>query len=548
MVPVVLGLSGWACLDMSVSRVRVGTDRLYYEGESLMVELRRAVSPFPFRGLEFKEQVAGLQKWQVRYKGNYCGRVPLSALNSAFKKLKHEQDKEKAEIKKKKQDKCGQEESTPARGRTLRIPRLLYLAVNEVTGDGIQGDLSAAEAAEHLHADMFCADRGLWMASLQGKYRPWKDALWTAWHQWGPKEGVAKETRAISFWRVLQQATLEMSTKGYQDWSDHCGKNVAHHSGFLKLLIDLGLVQLPPPVQEEAIGPVPKRRKVQSVVPGVPVVTPLLGVPGEHPVRLSTNKLKQNATHHLQTGPPSELQRMAIEKYLATADALHKILQDPPKTCQEYIGAFKLFQEAAIQHKPPHVTGSYTLPWTFRSAAYARMRVSGIQALSGAEVADLTQFAASFPDQNDWLKELFKGLRTVQGVMDVLEYKGPPELLTMKLCLHLESELLLYNAEWLYQNALGLHMGAQLLAERIGFFPHIGVFLQLLRERWEVEQQVWPELSLSLEEDAWTAAPSRTLDPTSEAAAVPGDASATPRPVTRIMKKSKVSQVGAPGS
>jgi len=173
------------------------------------------------------------------------------------------------------------------------------------------------------------------------------------------------------------------------------------------------------------------------------------------------------------------------------------------------------------------------------------MRSSGIQALSGADVANLVEFAASFPDQNDWLKELFRGLHTVQGVMNVLEYEGPPELLTMKLCLHLESELRLYNAEWLCQNALGLHMGAQLYAKRLGFFPHIGVFLQLLRERWEVEQQVWPNLSLSLEEDAWTAAPSRTLDPPSEAAAVPQGASATPRPVKRIMKKSPVEVVAA---
>ena len=535
MVPVVLGSVWLACLDMSVSRVRSGTDRLYYEGPSLQVELRRAVSPFPFRGLTFNENVAG-QQWGVKYKGNYLGRVPLAALNSAFKKLKDAQDNEK-EIKK-------QEESTPARkGWALRLPKLLYFAVNEVVGDGMQGDLSAAEAAEELHADMFSMERGLWLASLQGKYGPWKDALWTVWQQWGPKKEAAMETRASNFWNVLQRATLEMSTRGYQDWSDHCGKNVAHHSGFLKLLIDLGLVQLPPPVKE-AMGPLAKRRKGVSGVPvvaevsGVPVVTPSLGVPGFHPLRLSTNRLKQNATHLLQTGLPSTLQRMAIEKYLATADALHRILLDAPRTCQEYIGAFKLFQEAANQHKPPHVNGSYTLPWTFRSAAYVRMRCSGVQALSGADVTSLVEFAVSFPDQNDWLNRLFAGLHTVQGAMNVLEYKGPPELLTMKLCLHLEPELMLYNAEWLCQNALGLHMGAQLYAKRLGFFPHIGVFLQLLRDRWEVEEQVWPKLSLSLEEDAWTAAPSRTLHPPSEAAAVPGDASATPRPVRRLWKKS----------
>ena len=516
-MPVLPGVTG---LGMPVRKDYFGTGEPYHKTAKLEEELRDAVRPFPFRGLAYGEKKGdGGQFWQVRYKKVHCGRTPLVELNSAFRLLKSQQDKEKSGT--------TQNGREGLFGQQLRNPRLTYFAVNAVIGDGIQGDLSAAEAAEELHGAMFTKECGLWLASLQGKYGPWKNALWTAWQLHGQD---AEEGRVGIFWCVLQHATLEMSKTKYQDWSDHCGKSVAHHSGFLKLLIDLGLVQLHP-VKEEG-EQVAKRRKVgpgaikgsmQPGVSGVPVELPELGKPGFHPVWLSTNKQKQGASHCLQTGPPSPQQTLSTQKYLDTADALHSVLLDPPKTCQEYIAAFKLFQDVVRKHKPPHVNGSYTMPWTFRSAAFARMRHHGIHALSGAPFSNLREFAAAFPDQNDWLSELSSGQNTVQGVMNILEYKGPPELLTMKLCLHLEADLMLYNPEWLYQNAAGLHMGAQCLAKRIGFFPHIGVFLQLLRERWEAEKQIWPQLSLSLEDDAWMASSSSTHGPPSAAqASVPG--------------------------
>ena len=68
----------------------------------------------------------------------------------------------------------------------------------------------------------------------------------------------------------------------------------------------------------------------------------------------------------------------------------------------------------------------------------------------------------------------------------------------MKLCLHLEGDLQLYNPAWLWRHADQLHSGALELAGRLGFFPHIAVHLQMLREQWDAEQAEWPKLSLRL--------------------------------------------------
>jgi hypothetical protein len=154
--------------------------------------------------------------------------------------------------------------------------------------------------------------------------------------------------------------------------------------------------------------------------------------------------------------------QLQINQYLAAADQLNSALSSPPTSCQEYVRKFHAFEKEVSSLKAPHVSGRYTVPWTFRSAAVARMRAYGIEALAEPEAVSPSEFAAAFPDQNDWIGQLqgSSPCETLADFMKLLSYQGPPELLTMKLCLHLEADLQLYNPAWLWQNADQLHSGA----------------------------------------------------------------------------------------
>ena len=460
--------------------VQEGGKRLYIPAD-LAASLDKEQDPLPFRGMRAHSKHEG--SWLLSYKRQYAGTAAKTAWNQAFLTLS------KAQQSCKEDNQNGNGTSSTCsgqlRGHHLRDPRLTYFAVGAVVQEGLQGDLACAAEAEAAHQVMFTAEPGFWLASLQGKYWPWKLALAESWAECQKKPGVqevpeAEHSRTTKFWRVLHKAVQLMDGRPYHQWHNHCGRGVAFHSGFLKLVQDLGLVAINPPE-----GAQPRDWA---------------------PVNLSCTAGRQ---HHLRaastssTSCPPDLQ-LQLDKYLAAADLLSSTLSSPPRTCQEYISKFIVFQKEVTSLRAPHVGGGYTVPWTFRSAAVARMRANSIKALAKPEAVSPADFAAAFPDQNNWISQL-QGSSTCQTLADflkLLSYQGPPELLTMKLCLHLEADLQLYNPAWLWRHADKLHSGAQELATQLGFFPHIAVYLQLLREQWSSEQAKWPKLSFKL-----TAAP-----------------------------------------
>lgn len=463
----------------------------------LATSLDKEQDPAPFRGM--RPHATHVGSWLLHYKGEYLGTAAKTDWSRVFTTLTEAQkNQEKGGTSSASSTSSGSSPKGTLTGHQLRLPRLTYFAVGAVVQDGLQGDLASAAEAEVSHQVMFTAEPGLWLVSLQGKYWPWKLALAESWAACQKPPAVQEvpepePSRADKFWRVLHRAVQLMDGRPYHQWHNHCGRGVAFHSGFLKLVQDLGLVVISPPA-----GAQPKAWE---------------------PVQLSCTAGRQ---HHLRAAStssascPPEVQSQ-VEKYLAAADLLNIALSSPPRTCQEYISKFKVFQQGAASLKAPHVGGGYTVPWTFRSAAVARMRAKSLEALSEPEAVSPADFAAAFPDQNDWISQLqgSSSCQTLADFLKVLGYQGPPELLTMKLCLHLEADLQLYNPSWLWKHADQLHEGARELAEHLGFFPHIAVYLQLLREQWHSTQAKWPKLSLKLA--AMPAVPAVTAVPAAPA-------------------------------
>lgn len=202
---------------------------------------------------------------------------------------------------------------------------------------------------------MFLAESGLWLASIQGKYWPWKVALHQAWlahratnpQQWSP--GVPTASRSARTVAVMVSATVAMDNVDYSVWVQHCGKNVCHHSGFLALLLRMDLLTAQLPAESQSL-------RVWT------------------PVRLSVDG---KTRHFIPPSPEGDTVILEhFSRYVAAADALRESLASPPRTCLEWAGKVDalLAQMKVIKSRSFAGTRTYLPLWTFRTAAYARMQ------------------------------------------------------------------------------------------------------------------------------------------------------------------------------
>ena len=61
---------------------------------------------------------------------------------------------------------------------------------------------------------------------------------------------------------------------------------------------------------------------------------------------------------------------------------------------------------------------------------------------------------------------------TVAALALRLEYGGPPELLSMRLCLFMDDDATLFNPRWVLHNCDALQAAAHKMREKLGFDPH----------------------------------------------------------------------------
>ena len=351
--------------------------------------------------------------------------------------------------------------------------RRLFVTCRSVLGpDALPGDMEEAIRAETDHQEMFKADPGYRALSLHGKYGPWKDVLFKAWldspgagahgvpgvpgGSLADDPGRAERVHGVLLAAVRLMAQVPAEER--QVWTQHVGRKVCRHHGYLVMLQDLGI--LLPPGSAPSPGPAPV---------------------GMLPVLLSAGQAGK--AHILVTDLSPEL-KLKLLAYLDVADQLAALSIPAPTTCEDWVNKYALFaQLVADIPMAPHCPGPYRLPWLWRSACLARMRFEGIQRLVAPDVG-LAAFRKSFPDQHEWMDVLGQGHLSLAEFMKYLEYDGEPELLTMRLCLHFDADLILYRPEWLWANRAWLQQRLQERRGQLGFYPHLAHILQELREFW----------------------------------------------------------------
>ena len=140
------------------------------------------------------------------------------------------------------------EPSTPLRApiwRTSRLPRLVkqLQLYTEIYDGFLPGDLEDMVSRRQRSADLYTAAPALVFICAHLKYGPVRDAF---------EEQVRKQMAGGSNPRtaaVLHRVLVDMLPRvimhkaGLSAWSEHCGVNVAHHSGYLAWLGKLGVLE-----------------------------------------------------------------------------------------------------------------------------------------------------------------------------------------------------------------------------------------------------------------------------------------------------------------
>jgi hypothetical protein len=334
-------------------------------------------------------------------------------------------------------------------------------------------DIESAVQERVLSRDMFLQEPTLELLSIQGKYGPWRVAMRQQWATM-PRRGPAscKSGRTEYVYDLLAATVKAVSGLDMTDWVANCGRKVSYCSGYLPLLDRLGCVE-----------------KVE-------------GSRGQHCVKLGRlltpyRWRAQNRANIL----------LNLERMVAAADKLAAALTKPPRTCQQWIRVYTDVADCLDVIGAPGLTKScsYTLPWTFRSMAIARMRACGIKRLSGVQDVSLAEFATGFPDQRGWLDRIsdhhrnqhYNSLRqgsrgpgvkgskgppsysalTVPGLFELTGFSGPAEQASMNFCLLSDGSLDPYPAAHFREHKLALVRQAEAYRKKHSMWPHLAVLL-----------------------------------------------------------------------
>jgi len=268
----------------------------------------------------------------------------------------------------------------------------------------IPPDLEAAVQHQTVSKAMYNAEAAYEILSVQGKYGPWKHALFKAWTANGrpSSRGLPPQARADNVVAVLRSACEFMHGHNLTAWVQHCGRGVTHHSGFVPMLLRMQVI----------------RRAASG------------------PLHLGLSKYAFTCRRSVQVS-------RCLQGLLLACDKLRGVLASPPRTCQQWRRLYgeycAVLRDAGVPRMGLSPSAKYLLPWTFRVQCIARMRAAGIQHLrAGKTPPSLEEFADMFPDQGSWVTKLAKllpeGQRTVSRLTQTLEYTGPLELFTMYLC------------------------------------------------------------------------------------------------------------------
>ena len=322
--------------------------------KDLLPEAKECEGQWPLEGLRAADRAVRVYSRAQAYLGS----VPSGGWGAAWALLRKDQRAAAAAGESTKKGAA----LGPLETRAIRVH---CRVMDRTFGHLMPGDLQAAVEAKSLHQAMFAVEPGLELASIQGKYMPWKIALFAAWREhsarcpesWSPVLDLAP--RAARTAAVLSLAAKNLDGVQYAPWALHCGKKVGFHSGFLPLLIRLGIVITDPSTRKN------KQKKYTLPTDGGQCL----------PLQLSVTP---GTVHYLPerwVSRPETLSR--ISSFLQAADVLAEELRNPPSTCKQWMAAVDAVMRRA---GPLHATSfagtrTYLPLWTIRSYAFASMRV-----------------------------------------------------------------------------------------------------------------------------------------------------------------------------
>lgn len=331
-------------------------------------------------------------RWMARHQGQYLGRF---------------EDEEEAAAKVAEVAGVASTEELLLPGRLRHLFQAMCPSYIEL--DALPADLDAMLRVAAEHREMFQAMPALELWSIQGKYLPWKLALFQAWNECGrphcsgvlasakadPPNTSCQATKAhaqktaagllaseagsgMHLFTILVGAARSMQGADLGLWVANCGRDVSHHSGFLPMLQHLSIL----------------RKADHASVPASSSLT--LGVAQqEYAVATLDAKLQQKLERvqvaarllqELYAKPCSDCQTwLARHKQAITLlEQLRPANLTPPPQSQKPVSrmracfaAQKLLQDF-IEPRPQvsdSQTGGYTVHWTLRCLGLSRLRV-----------------------------------------------------------------------------------------------------------------------------------------------------------------------------
>lgn len=288
--------------------------------------------------------------------------------------------------------------------------RLKAIATVYAQGREGPGDSEDLMKNAPLHAAAFDREPALEFLYIQGKYGPFREALARAAKRAkvGPRSTV--QGRAQALHGILRDAVAASSNRpgDFEVWVQCCGRNVSHHSGFVPLCQRLSIIKKSPPKCKGAFW------------------------------------LSSGTEQYVYCNGPSEKAQalVQLQHVIAFMDKVHRSKVRGPRSCSEWCARYRQIEDMARTSPAPGMNAvrGYVAQCTIRALLAVRMareRIGSLQVDPGARWRD---FAGACPDSKAMMQKVvgarpgpLRGM-TVERALQLAEYEGPPQLLSMYLC------------------------------------------------------------------------------------------------------------------
>ena len=329
----------------------------------------------------------------------------------------------------------------------------LDLCLEKCAGCGqvLPADLEDAVQGFPRWAKMLQGHGGALLIQLALKYGPARSQFEQQWLRNGcfgcPVEQL---------YRVLVDTAHALDSVSMSAWTLNCGRQVSHHSGWLPLLIRLGILRR-------------ASRSTRSRPPRLQVSRQQL-----HHKVLRLGEMGQL----YQTRPLKGPLRRKLRSYVDAGTAIVGTAA-VPRTCADWCAQVENFMAAARKHMLASSragSGAYYLCWLARTFLVALMRSHGVAGLgmTGLTEASLQQLG---PDQGGWIPKLCSRSGAVQSLRS-LGYSKAPEVFSMYACLFNDPQLASVCPASLRQRVAALRRRLSSYRQVHGVTPHPVVLLK----------------------------------------------------------------------